>query len=144
VGALGWPWGAHLALVVGLYIVGVTWFARTEARQSNQAHLRGAAAIMLASLVLALPLPTPAEDKSSPLFPYLLVGLAFLIGLPVTRAIAAPTPGHVQAAVGGCLRGLILLDAVLATALAGASGLFILVLMLPALYLRRWTWLYAT
>src|SRR5579883_3194917 len=31
-GDLLWPRGPHVALVVGLYIVGVTWFARTEAR----------------------------------------------------------------------------------------------------------------
>ena len=32
------PWAArvYLASVVGLYIVGVTWFARTEARLSSQ------------------------------------------------------------------------------------------------------------
>jgi 4-hydroxybenzoate polyprenyltransferase len=66
-GSLLWPRGAHLALVVGLYIAGVTWFARTEARVSNQNALRGAAAVMLASLLLALPLPVflPAEQHSS-------------------------------------------------------------------------------
>ncbi len=56
-GSLLWPRSAHLALIVGLYIVGVTWFARTEARVSNQNALRGAAAVMLLSLLLALPLP---------------------------------------------------------------------------------------
>jgi hypothetical protein len=40
--------------------------------------------------------------------------------------------------------GLIALDAVLATALAGWVGLFILVLLAPALYLARRRWLYAT
>src|SRR5262249_28324737 len=81
-GALAWPRGAHLALVVGVYIVGVTWFARTEARMSSQNALRGAAAVMLASLLLALPLPAYVRPgESSPLFPYLLVGLGFLIGL---------------------------------------------------------------
>src|SRR5207248_5259164 len=96
----------------------------------------GAAAILLASLVLALPLPVRDEKAaSSVLFPYLLVALGFLIGLPVSRAIASPTPSHVQAAVKRCLLSLILLDAVLATALAGAAGLRILVLLGPALAL---------
>ena len=31
-GTLMWPFGPLLALVIGTYIVGVTWFARTEAR----------------------------------------------------------------------------------------------------------------
>ena len=63
-------WGWLLALVVGVYIVGVTWFARTEARVSNQAALGAAAAVMLAALLLALPLPalprrpTPPRNRS--------------------------------------------------------------------------------
>src|SRR5581483_8053529 len=98
------PWGVHLAGVVGLYIVGVTWLARTEARMSHQAALKGAAVVMLLSLILALPLPVQAGAlQASPLFPYLLVGLGFLIGLPVSRAIRTPTPERVQSAVGRCL-----------------------------------------
>jgi 4-hydroxybenzoate polyprenyltransferase len=144
-GSLLWPLGPHLALVVGLYIVGVTWFARTEARASSQAALKGAAGVMLAAFVLAVALPQHvAPGAGSPLFPYLLVGLGFLIGLPVSRAIASPTPGHVQAAVKRCLMGLVLLDAVLASAIAGAVGLVILVLLAPSLYLNRKSWLYAT
>jgi hypothetical protein len=145
-GSLLWPRGAHLALVVGLYIVGVTWFARSEARRSNPNALRGAAAVMLASLILALPLPVflPSEQHSSFLFPYLLVGLGFLVGVPVARAITNPAPSHVQAAVKRSLMGLILLDTVLATATAGAIGLVILLLLAPSLYLNRKRWLYAT
>ena len=100
--------GVHLALVVGLYIVGVTWFARTEARMSKQNALRGAAAVMLVSLLLALPLPVfpPEGQHSSFLFPYLLVALGFVVGVPVVRAIANPTPSQVQAAVKRALDGL--------------------------------------
>jgi 4-hydroxybenzoate polyprenyltransferase len=145
-GSLLWPRGAHLALVVGLYIVGVTWFARTEARRSSQNALRGAAVVMLASLVLALPLPVflPPEQHSSLVFPYLLVALGFVVGVPVMQAIANPMPGLVQAAVKRALMGLILLDAVLATGTAGLVGLAILVLLAPSLYLNRKSWLYAT
>jgi 4-hydroxybenzoate polyprenyltransferase len=145
-GSLLGPRGAHLALIVGLYIVGVTWFARTEARRSNQNALRGAAAVMLVSLLLALPLPVflPEGQRSSLLFPYLLVALGFVVGVPVMRAIASPMPSHVQAAVKRALMGLILLDAVLATATAGAIGLILLLLLAPSLYLNRKSWLYAT
>jgi 4-hydroxybenzoate polyprenyltransferase len=138
-------WGWLLALVVGLYIGGVTWFARTEARTSNQAALGGAAGVMLAALLLALPVPAlfPA-GSASPLFPYLLVVLGFLVGIPVGKAIAGPTPRHVQAAVKRSLMGLVVLDAILATAAAGTLGLVVLVLLVPVLYLGRWRWLYAT
>jgi 4-hydroxybenzoate polyprenyltransferase len=145
-GGLGQPWSLHLALVVGLYIVGVTWFARTEARASSQTALAAAALVMLASLLLALPLPArePSGPHSSPLFPYLLVGLGFLVGVPVVRAVLGPTPPQVQAAVKRALLGLVVLDAVLATALAGTVGLVILVLLVPILLMGRWRWLYAT
>jgi 4-hydroxybenzoate polyprenyltransferase len=141
-----WSAGAHLALVVGLYIVGVTWFARTEARTSSLPALRGAAAVMLASLLLALPLPARLDDSSvsSPLFPYLLVALGFAVGFPVYHALANPTPARVQAAVKRALMGLIVLDAVLATAVAGTVGLVILLLLAPSVYLNRKRWLYAT
>jgi len=144
-GTLAVPWALHLAAVVGLYIGGVTWFARTEARESNQSALQGAAAIMLASLVLALPLPVRGErNVSSVLFPYLLVALGFLIGLPISRAIRSPSPSNVQAGVKRCLLGFVVLDAVLATALAGTWGLLLLVLLVPALALNWQKWLYAT
>jgi 4-hydroxybenzoate polyprenyltransferase len=138
--------GVHLALVVGLYIGGVTWFARTEARQSRQSSLAGAAAVMLAALVLALPLPALREpgQTTSALFPYLLVGLGFFVGLPVSRAIRNSTPGRVQPAVGSALRGLIILDAALASALAGWAGLLLLLLLVPSIYLARRRGLYAT
>jgi 4-hydroxybenzoate polyprenyltransferase len=144
-GTLAWPWGAHLALVVGLYIVGVTWLARTEAWTSSRNALRGAAVVLLASLLLALPLPAYlGPGDSSPLFPYLLVGFGFLIGWAVWQAVVTPLPGPVQTAVKRCLMGLILLDAVLATALAGTMGLALLALLLPSLYLNYRKGLYAT
>ncbi len=137
--------GLHLGAVVGLYIVGLTWFARTEAQRSSPYALGGAAVVMLLSLILALPLPEEVErGTSSPLFPYLLVALGFIVGIPVCLAIAKPTPERVQAGVKRALFSLILLDAVLASALAGSVGLVILLLLTPTLYLNRKRWLYAT
>jgi UbiA prenyltransferase family protein len=142
--------GVYLAFVVGLYIVGVTWLARTEARVSSRSALTAAACVMSLSLLAALPLPTlplpetPPADASSPLFPYLLVALGFFLGFPVVAAIRTPTPDRVQAAVKRSLMGLILLDTVLATALAGTLGLALLLLMAPSVYLNRRRWLYAT
>jgi 4-hydroxybenzoate polyprenyltransferase len=78
------------------------------------------------------------------LFPYLLVALGFLIGIPIGKAITGPTPLQVQAAVRRSLMGLVILDAVLATAVAGTIGLVVLVLLVPILFLGRWRWLYAT
>jgi 4-hydroxybenzoate polyprenyltransferase len=135
----GWGGRVYIAWVVGLYIIGVTWFARTEARASKKSHLSGAAGVMAAALMLALATPLwSAGNTSSVLFPYLLVGLGFLVGLPVVHGIAQPTPLRVQLAVKRALLGLVVLDAVLATALSGTTGLILLILLLPLLYLGRW------
>jgi 4-hydroxybenzoate polyprenyltransferase len=146
-GALAYPWplAPHLALVVGLYVAGLTWLARTEARQSNQSALGGATGVMAASLLLALALPAQVPSgTASFVFTPLLVALGFVLGLPIQRAIAAPTPANVQCAVKRCLLGLILLDAILASALAGTPGLLLALLLIPSMLLRRQRWLYAT
>jgi 4-hydroxybenzoate polyprenyltransferase len=138
-----WPWPTqvHVALVVGLYIVGVTWFARTEARRSNQTALTAAAIVMLSALVLALAVPVWwPPGRTSPLFPYLLVAFGFFLGVPLVAAIRQPMPKPVQAAVKRSVLGLVLLDAVLATAVAGTVGLALAFLLLPALYLGRWVY----
>ena len=56
------------------------------------------------------------------------------------RAIANPIPERVQAAVKRTILGLVLLDAILATALAGPIGLAILLLLVPAKILGRWVY----
>ena len=72
-GSIGDWQNFHLAAIVGVYIVGVTWFARTEARMSNQRMLIGAAAVMLVSLLLALPIPLARQPNlGTLLYPYLL------------------------------------------------------------------------
>jgi 4-hydroxybenzoate polyprenyltransferase len=149
------PWGFFLALVVGVYIVGVTWFARTEARTSNQRVLRYAALVILAALVLALAVPAvgqplPRGDYDSHqylqvglgqvLFPYLLVAFGFYLAVPLSRAITRPEPANVQAAVKRCVLGLILFDALLACSLAGTIGLSLVLLLIPARLLGRWVY----
>ncbi len=133
------PW--HLAGVVGLYIVGVTWFARTEEGTSRKWHLFGAATVMAVSVVLAATVPMHLPAGQSPIyFPYLLVLFGFVVGYPVLAAIRNPTPKTVQASVKRSIFGLILLDAILATAFVGWPGLLIILLLLPAIGLGKWVY----
>jgi 4-hydroxybenzoate polyprenyltransferase len=150
------PWALPLALVVGTYVAGVTWLARTEAGESSPGALAGAAAVMAAGLLLALVLPAlrtsglPADDAAEAvprgvwwgqvLFPYLLIAFIFYVGAAVRRALARPLPARVQAAVKRAVLGLVALDAILATGLAGLVGLGLIVLLVPALYLGRWVY----
>jgi hypothetical protein len=145
----GWLSGMYLALVVSVYIIGVTWFARAEARESSPLVLAAGAGVMLLGLLLALPLPIllpilGTEITTSALFPYLLVALGFFVGFPVARAVTRPAPKQVQAAVKRALMGLVGLDAVMATAVAGIAGLWILLLLAPVVVMTRLRWLYAT
>lgn len=137
-----WSARIYLGLVVGVYIVGVTWFARTEARASARPMLLAGAVIMLAGFCLALPIPVIApalqpEPVTALLFPYLLVVSGFIVGIPVFRALERPKPELVQAAVKRAIFGLVLLDATLATAMSGIMGLAIVLLLVPAVYLGR-------
>src|ERR1051326_4174141 len=132
-------WSAHLAVVVGGYIAGVTWLARTEAQTSQRWSLIGAAATILLALALGLFVPIyVAPGKASILFPYLLVALAFFVSLALVRAIEYPRPAEVQSAVRRAIFGLIPLDAILACGIIGILGLAVLILLVPALYLGRW------
>jgi 4-hydroxybenzoate polyprenyltransferase len=136
-----WEQRIHLAGVVGIYIVGVTWFARTEESNSRKRDLTLAATVMLLALVLALVLRANlATGMGTVAFPYLLVAFGFLVGVPVSRAISEPSPRRVQSAVKRCVLGLVFLDAVLASMFVGLPGLLLLLLLPPALWLGKWVY----
>jgi 4-hydroxybenzoate polyprenyltransferase len=131
----------HLAATTGLYIVGVTWFARTEEGQSNRRQLILASLVMAAALVLAVTVPTHRAPGTTPIyFPYLVAAFGFLVGAKLVAAIQHPGPKEVQAAVKRSILGLVALDAILATAFVGAWGLLILLLLLPARWLGKWVY----
>ncbi len=131
----------HLAATTGLYIVGVTWFARTEEAASNRRPLILAAGVMLAALGLAVTVPVYRPPGSTPIyFTYFVVAFGLLVGDKVVAAIRQPGPKEVQAAVKRSILGLVVLDAVLATAFVGAWGLLILLLLFPARWLGRWVY----
>jgi 4-hydroxybenzoate polyprenyltransferase len=131
----------HLALTVGVYIVGVTWFARTEEKRSDPKVLARAALVMLAAALLALAVATRVPPgTASPLFPYLLVAAGFWIGGPILAAVRKPTPERVQAGVRRSIFGLVVLDALLASVFVGTWGLLLVLLLPPALLLGKWVY----
>jgi 4-hydroxybenzoate polyprenyltransferase len=149
VGSFPPGWGLLLAAVIGIYIAGVTLFARTEATMSNASDLTTAAAVIAASLLMALAVPALAQARAgdatfstSLLFPYLLVVFGFYLAAAIVPAIRSPAPNRVQSAVKRALLGLVLFDALLACSLVGTLGLLLALLILPGIYLGRW--LYST
>lgn len=151
-GAIAWH-EMHLAVAlgVGVYIVGVTWFARTEASASNRAPLAAALVVMLLGigLLAAYPafandsLPAWAQPRYAEALPdrwrLLWIVLAALISWRCVWAIAEPAPVRVQYAVRQCILSLILLDSAAALGVQGTeAAVMILFLILPAMFLGRW------
>ena len=129
-----------LAAGIGLYILGVTVYARREERDSSPAGLLLGILLEIAGLVVISCLPMWAEaDQTWTLNPrqgYPL--LILLIGLTVAnRGIAGvmhPVPRKVQLAVKHAILTLILIDAAVVLMWAGAwYGCGVVALLLPAL-----------
>jgi len=149
----GYPQAYYfIALIVGIYMAGVTWFARAESTRTSRSHLCKATAVMLTAGVLACLLPMTRRDLSHGLFaqfeppgiptdglemafyPYFLLLWSVIIAIPVYRAVREPSRLNVQAVGKTGLLGLIGLDAVLAFGVIGWLGLLILILLLPHLF----------
>jgi 4-hydroxybenzoate polyprenyltransferase len=138
-----------IAVGIGTYVIGVTWFARSESTTSPRGPLALAIVVMIAGLALLAWFPAWAEvaavDFPQPRFadgPHwmlLLVTLGFMILWRPARAVIEPVPSRVQTAVKQCILSLIVLDAAVTYAFHGMSwSVAILLLLFPALTLGRW------
>lgn len=130
---------------IGLYIAGVTWFARSEAGRSGRGSLSAASLVMvggiglLAAIYRQLPPELPASLASENLWLALLGLLAFVIVRRSAVAIVDPTPRRVQAAVRNGLWSLIVLDAAVALLVGPlAWSLVILACLVPTVVLGQW------
>jgi len=132
--------------IIGIYIIGVTFYAKHEAVQSNRLSLVMASIIIVFALSIGLILPTFIHQENSIpwLYPYLFFLLMVRVGKALWNGIAEPTPRNVQTGVVTCLKSLVLLDCILAIAIAGWIGLWILVLLILNLIMNRFKKLYST
>ncbi|HEV3339679.1 MAG TPA: UbiA family prenyltransferase [Pirellulales bacterium] len=140
-----------VALGVGIYIAGVTWFARTEATESHRGQLGLALLVILCGIGLLAWYPQWSTDSVSPVSQpvhalnigdrwYWFWGLmGVMIGWRALRAIIDPLPIYVQTAVKQSLISLIVLDAAVCLGVRGPFYAAALVaLVLPAMFLGRW------
>ena len=142
------PWGAEhglIAVAIGVYVTGVTWFARSEAASSRQGQLMLAAVVVLAGIALLEPLPRWTADpvallRAEPIrWILLLATVAGLVGIRLCRAIVDPSPRFVQAAVRHCIFSLIVLDAAIAFVTQGLlPAALVILLLVPATFLARY------
>ena len=134
----------HVAAGMGLYIAGVTWFARNEAGTSNQRQLTAAVLLInigLATLITFAGLATTDINQNATTSVLMLMALIVVsINRRLIAAIRDPRPERVQSGVGILLLSLVMIDATLALAASGETtpALVIASLLIPALVLRRW------
>ncbi len=130
---------------IGIYIVGVTWFARREATTSQRLALTGAGTVLLGGVALlgALPtvLPVEISGRFIPAQSWLL--LLSVLGLVIARrcvlAILDPSPQRVRDAVRNCIWSLIVLDAAVALLVSPPGwSLLIVTYLLPTIVLGQW------
>jgi len=147
----GWLWhygSEHLLVAggVGLYIIGVTRFARSEAQRSHRGWLAIGLGLMVAGLAMLAMFPRFAEGLAYRIEPRTVWPAAtFLLSLVILRrcvvAIGDPTPRKVQMAVKQCILSLITLDAALCALTAEWYwAVAVLALWAPALLLGRWVY----
>ena len=146
-GATG-AWHDYYWLVaggIGLYIAGVTWFARTEAEQSQRGQLAVSTLVMLAGIGLVAWYPAwraaldPQRQALPPNWYLFWCAIAAMVTWRCMRAVADPRPIVVQMAVKNCILSLIVIDAAACLATTGAlPALMILALILPATLLGQW------
>ncbi len=132
-----------IAAGIGVYIAGVTWFARTEATRSARPRLALGMAVMLVGMAVVASLPwwlaagtrLAVAERGW----YLLWALlALVIARRCTLAIVRPGPRRVQAAVRHGLHSLVMLDAAVSLAFGGVYwGCVVLLLLAPTLLLAQ-------
>jgi len=142
-----------VGLSMGIYIIGVTFFARNEANKNARGPLIFATVVINIGLVmLALWLTGVTTQlgifnvpgglvKSTPVL--FLWGIIMLtINRKLFGAISEPTPGNIQPAIGTMLLAVIMLDAMLIYFKLGEPGIPIamgtVALLIPAVVMRRW------
>lgn len=146
----------YIALALGVYITGVTWFARTESEQSRRGQLAGSAVLLNLGLLMLLVLPAGGllpnlgttlvplvgnfgeEDPAVVLF--ILAVVMLTIDRRVIAALVNPSPARVQTTVKTMLLSLVVLDATLILFKTGHAGYATatVALLVPALLLGRW------
>ena len=136
-----------IAAGIGLYIVGVTCFARSEATVSPRAMLVLGLLIMASGIALLALFPRwhPGsfeyryEPKST--WPFAVAAMSIWILRRCLVAIRDPSPDQVHVTVKHCILSLILLDAMVCILMCDwPYGVGIVALLLPTMLLGRWVY----
>jgi 4-hydroxybenzoate polyprenyltransferase len=155
-GAFAWqPMFWCIAGGIGVYTVGLTWFARGEARSGASSwRLLSGLLVMFAGIALIgyfpalrdFTLPEAAQPhralQMGPAWTFLWILFGFFAGRRALVAIVSPEPATVQAAVKQAIFSLVIYDAAICAAARGPVpyAVAILVLLVPMNLLGRWVY----
>jgi len=131
-----WPGGAPVAVAAGgltLYVAAITVIAR---RETTPLAGKGPAFLPLAALLLCFG-GLMLVARPSPVFMILALGALAWAGSWAVRLCREASPAGVQAAVGGLIRGLLLVQAAFVS-LAGVPGLIAAAVLLGLWPVNRW------
>jgi 4-hydroxybenzoate polyprenyltransferase len=131
-----------VAGAIGIYVVGITLFARNEATASRQAKLVQGLALQGFGMAMLLFAPRllPGAFQVD-MWPLLLLVLGLSIGRHAVNAIIDPQPARVQAAVKFAILSIISLDAAVVLYSAGPGfAICVCVLVVPAMLLGQWVY----
>ena len=137
-----WPISPIPAWGIGIYIMGVTQFARSEAGQSKRASLLYATITISLGLALLIAMPWLPVSGAKPLqidatgWGILWLVVAGAILRRIVLAILQPKPRNVQRAVGNAVLSVITIDAALCLGFADPFwACAVLALVAPAMLL---------
>jgi len=133
-----------VAISIGIYVTGVTLFARKETSEKQNIFTLGFAAGMIGLGLLGIGVIPwrfgelfPASNRLVSIYPWLIL----LIMLPILRSVIVATfvstPKTIQAAIVTCLRSLIVLDASVAFMFSPDQpqyAMLIAAMLLPAVF----------
>ena len=133
---------------IGCYIVGVTWFARTEAKDTSGRGLLIFGVVVMATGVAMLGMfphystleGLQLSETRVLVWPLALILLMFPILRRCLSAIVNPVPERVQAAVKQCILSLIVLDAAIVMLVADWLAIAVLALLIPTFVLGKWVY----
>jgi hypothetical protein len=141
------PWGKAevlIAIGIGVYIMGVTIFARTDARISTHTRLTSGLIVLMSGIALLAAVPWLTVER--PPLAVILAGwyslwgaIALIIGRRCIMAVFEPSPKRVQSAVRHCVHSIIVLDAAVCVGYASPYwGFAVLLLLIPTMFLTLW------
>ncbi|MBN2292586.1 MAG: UbiA family prenyltransferase [Pirellulales bacterium] len=143
--AAGIDWGTEnwlVAAAVGVYIAGVTFFARTESERSDRGRLLIGITVMMLGVAMLAQLPNYIWLTMTPSRWQMFMALmGVLIAWQSLRAVFNPESRCVQIAVKQAIFSLVMLDAAVVLGVAGAApALAVLALLIPTVVLGRWVY----